>query len=82
MKIRKSITDPSTGKQRLGTVVEVEEEEAPTSHFKLVDGTIIKVRLVLAEVIKFDDLGTDGRPQFNFNVQVVSNIHLPDEIVQ
>ena len=62
--------------------MDVADADEPTGSFKLTDGTLIKVRLVMSEVIKFDELGPDGRPQFNFNVQVVTNVHLPDEIVE
>lgn len=80
--IRKNVPHPETGAPQPGTLVEVVEAKEPTTHLKLDDGTIIRMRLIIAEVVCLDERGPDGKSVYNFNTQIVVNIHHPEDSVE
>ena len=80
--IRKNVPHPETGKPQPGTVVDVVEAKEPTTHLKLADGTIIRLRLVIVEAVRLDDPGPDGKTAYNFTTQMVVKIHHPEESIE
>ena len=68
---KKRIRDPS-GKLVDGTQVDVVESTERFSDIKLDDGTILRVRVMVHEVTRFDDLwDNSGNPMYSVNSATV-----------
>lgn len=79
MAIRKKLRDEETGEDVLGTVVEVVEAKERYSRVMLEDGTLIRVRPIVIEVVRLDKTTDDGKPTYKIEGQLVLNIHPPEE---
>ena len=79
MKIRTSIPHPQTGKPQPGTVVDITEASEPVTQIKLANGTVARIRLVISEVVRLDEPGPDGKPNYHFNAQLATNLHHAEE---
>ena len=74
-------TYPFNGKQVTGESVNVEASSEPWAQYTLADGTTIKAKLVLLEVIRldaFNDVTNDPIYQFQFQ-QIVGAV-APDSL--
>ena len=73
---RKRNVPGSAGNLKEGTVVDVEESTERFSEVRLGDGTILKTKLTVVEVVRIDDeWDSDGNPAYvvkSGNVVVVS----------
>lgn len=78
MAIRKKLRDEETGQEVVGTVVEVVESKESYSRILLEDGTLIRVRPVIVEVVRIDST-SDGKPTFKIDGHLVMSIHPPEE---
>jgi hypothetical protein len=79
MSIRKAIVNQETGEKQTGTVLEIVDAKEPTTQVTLEDGTIIRFRMTVAEILRLDEPGPDGKPAYQFNTQVTTIIHHPEE---
>lgn len=77
--IRKSVKHPESGEPSMATVVEVTEGQEPTSRYLLSDGTQLRLRFVLVEVLRFDEPLADGTPGYSVSAQMVANFHVPQQ---
>ena len=77
--MRRSVPDPVTGETRHGTVVDIVNTRNPMSHFTLEDGTTLQVQLVVFEVVKVDEPGSNGNPAYTMNSQLVVNARRPED---
>ena len=79
MTIRRSFVDPQTGQQKWGTSIEIADAREPVTQIVLADGAVARLKLVVLEVLLMDEPGADGKPAYNFNTQLVANIHQPED---
>jgi len=56
-------------------VIDIVEASEPVTQLSLADGTVARIRLVISEVVRLDEPGPDGNPNYNFNAQLVTNVH-------
>lgn len=79
MSTRRKILDPQTGEPKWGTTVEIAEAREPVARIVLENGVVARLKLAVLEVVRMDDSGPDGAPSYNFNTQVIANIHHPED---
>ena len=77
--IRKKLRDEETGEEVLGTVVEVVESKESYSRILLEDGTLLRLRPVIVEVIRIERTSDEGNPTYKIDGQLVLSIHPPEE---
>ena len=77
--IRKKLRDDETGEEVLGTVVEVVESKESSSRILLEDGTLLRLRPVIVEVIRIEATSDEGNPTYKIDGQLVLSIHPPEE---
>ena len=77
--IRKKFRDEETGEEVLGTVLDVVESREMSSRIYLEDGTLIRVRPVIVEVVRVERMSDDGKPAYRIDGQLVMSIHPPEE---
>ena len=82
MPTRKRLPDPQTGELKWGTTVEIAEAREPVTQIVLENGVVARLKLAVLEVVRMDDPGPDGRSNYNFNTQLIVNIHHPEDIGQ
>lgn len=79
MAFRKHKHNQQTGKLQTGTVLDVVESNEPVIRLKLEDGTLVRLKVSVLEVLKFDEVGPDGRPLFDINASLLASIVLKEE---
>ena len=79
MAIRKTRTDPATGKTQAGTLLEIVEAVEPVTRLTLEDGTIIRVRLTVTEVMRLDEPDPQGKPTYGMDNQIAITIIPPED---
>ena len=77
--IRKKLRDEETGEEVLGTVVEVVESKESYSRILLEDGTLLRLRPVVVEVIRIERTSDEANPTYKIDGQLVLSIHPPEE---
>lgn len=77
--IRKKIRDEETGEEVVGTVLDVVESRETYSRILLEDGTLIRVRPVIVEVVRIERMSEDGKPAYKIDGQLVMSVHPPEE---
>jgi hypothetical protein len=55
--------------QKEGEFVTVVDQKEPWSEYILEDGTIIRTKQTLLQVVKMDEPGPDGKPVYNMQAQ-------------
>lgn len=50
----------------------------PWAIYRIEDGTLLKLRVVLTRVEKQDELGTDGKPVYLNKFQLIQDLEFPD----
>ena len=78
MAFRKSSSNPQTGEPATGTVLDVVESIEPMIRLKLEDGTLVRMKISVIEVMRMDEPGADGKPAYNLNAQI-NAIFVPPE---
>jgi hypothetical protein len=64
-----------------GVEVPVDESSEKWSEYKLDDGTTIRIKQVLMEVIRTDQYGPDGNPLYAIKAQpILSIVDVPDKL--
>ena len=79
MSYRKTRPHPQTGEQQSGTVLEIVESSEPLTRLKLEDGTLVRLKVSVLEIILMDDPGTDGKAHYDINASLAANIIPPGE---
>lgn len=79
MPIRKTVTDPVSGEAQAGTVMDVVASNEPMTSLELQNGTKIRIKLSISEVILLDKLDPNGKPSYSFTAQLVTQVYLPEE---
>ena len=79
MAYRRTRSHPQTKKQQSGTVLEIVESSEPLMRLKLEDGTLIRLKVSVLEIMLMDDPGQDGKPAYDLNVNVAANIVPPED---
>ncbi|MCY4261398.1 MAG: hypothetical protein OXC91_14185, partial [Rhodobacteraceae bacterium] len=67
MSIRKKVTDPDSGEERIGTVIDIVSANEPVTSLKLSDGTEIRIKNSIIEVVLLDDKDQSGKPNYTFS---------------
>lgn len=75
--IRKSAKHPESGEPSMATIVEVTEAHEPTVRYLLSDGTQLRLRFVIVEVVRFDEPLADGTSAYSVSGQMVTSFHTP-----
>jgi len=74
MSIRKTVIDPASGKEQTGTVIDIVSANEPMVSLKLSNGTEIRIKHSITEVVLLDEKDPNGEPVYNFsanmNIQV------------
>lgn len=61
--------------------VGIAESQEPFSEYSLEDGTIIKSKQVITDVVRaVDRFNEDGTPVYLFKFQMVLDVRVPDEL--
>ena len=73
MAYRKNVPHPQTGEQRSGTVLDITESSEPVIRLKLEDGTLVRIKISVIEIMRMDELDTNGKPAYDINAQLMAN---------
>jgi len=73
-------TYPFQGRQVPGQEIDFEATAEPWFHYKLADGSEMKVKLVLLNVVRLDEYNPQGDPFYQFNLQNIVSVNVPDEL--
>ena len=79
MSYRKTRPHPQTGEQQSGTVLEIAESSEPVTRLKLEDGTLVRLKISVVEIMLMDDPGPDGKPAYELNASLAANFVPPGE---
>ena len=81
MAFRRKYTDPTTGQSGIGSVLDIVESSEPVARLKLEDGTRVRIKVSIIEIMKRDEPGPDGKPAYDINAQLTANFVLPEDQV-
>ena len=79
MSYRKTRPHPQTGEQQNGTVLEIVESSEPVMRLKLEDGTLVRLKMSVVEIILMDDPGPNGKPAYEVNANLAAIFVPPGE---
>ena len=79
MSYRKTRSHPLTGEQQKGTVLEIVDSTEPVTRLKLEDGTLVRLKISVVEIMLMDDPGPDGKPAYELNASLSANFVPPEE---
>ncbi len=79
MAIRKTVFDAVTNKEQEGTVIDIVPAKEPMMSLSLADGTEVRIKNTIMEVVKFDHTNDKGEPIYNFAADVKVQVYLPKE---
>lgn len=79
---RKTVTNQETGETHEGVVLDIVDAREPFAYVTLEDGTTLRIKLIVVEAFRSDTPGSDGKPQFSLEMQVITNVALPEETPQ
>ncbi len=74
MAYRKKRSNPKTGLIQTGTVLDVVESSEPLIRLKLEDGTLVRLKISVIEVMKMDETDANGKPIYDFNASLAATI--------
>ncbi len=77
--LRKTILDPATGKKQTGTLMDVVKAEEPFVKLFLANGVSIQIKPSISEVLLLDEPGQDGKPAYNFTINMALNVLDPND---
>lgn len=66
MAFKKDITNPVTGKIETGTVLEIVDSHEPMIRLELEDGTLIRAKQSILEVVRMDGKNKEGNDVYTF----------------
>ena len=79
MAFRKSAPHPQTGEPQNGTVLDILEASEPTIRLRLEDGTLVRIKVSVHEVMRMDEPGSDGKPAFSVNANLTATFVPPED---
>ena len=79
MAFRKSSPNPQTGESDIGTVLDVVESIEPMIRLKLEDGTLVRIKISVIEVMRMDKPNADGKPAYSLNAQMNATFVPPED---
>ncbi len=79
MAFRKKRAHPQTGAMERGTVLDVVESSEPVTRLKLEDGTLVRLKISVIEIMRMDEPGADGKPAYELNANLTANFVSPEE---
>ena len=56
-------------------MIDVIDAKEPFTILELADGTIVRVRLAVSEVVRLDEPDSNGKFIYNFTSQMIVNVH-------
>jgi hypothetical protein len=62
-----------------GTVLDVVESSEPMARLKLEDGTLVRIKISVIEVMRMDEPGADGKPAYDINASLAATFVSPEE---
>jgi hypothetical protein len=71
---------PYNGKPVSGQQVDVETSTETWSTYKLEDGTVLKMKVVLLEVVRLDEHDATGNPVYQFAAHQIIGVTAPDDL--
>ena len=74
MAFKKDIANPVTGKTETGTVLEIVESQEPMIRLKLEDGTLIRVKQSILEVVRMDKKNDNGDDVYSFQSNMAISV--------
>ena len=78
---RKSRPDPQTGVQQNGTVLEIAESSEPIIRLKLEDGTLVRLKVSIIEVMRMDQPDENGKAIYDLNANLTVSFVEPKDIL-
>ena len=79
MAFRKSSTHPQTGESCSGTVLDVVESIEPMIRLKLEDGTLVRIKVSVIEVMRMDKPDAGGKLAYSVNAQLNAAFVPPED---
>ena len=79
MAIRKTVFDAATQTEKEGTVIDIVSAQEPMMPLSLADGTEVRIKNTIVEVVKFDHKDKKGEPIYNFVADVKVQVYPPKE---
>ncbi len=73
MPFRKTVIDPDGNKQT-GTVLEIVESSEPIIRLKLEDGTLVRAKQTILEVMRMDGNNGKGEDLYNFECNMTVRV--------
>lgn len=55
--------------EEIGELVEIVDQKEPWSEYRLQDGTLIRTKQTLMQLVKMDTPGPDGKPVYTMQTQ-------------
>ena len=68
------------GRKVLGRSIEFEPKNEPWAQYQLEDGSIMKVKVVLLDIIRLEEYAPTGEPLYQFSMQQITAVSVPDEL--
>ena len=79
MPIRKTVIDHVTKKKQAGTVVDIVSANEPMMALELADGTKLRIKNSITEVLLLDEKDQRGEPIYNFSAQMNVQVYPPEK---
>ena len=73
MSYRKNRPHPQTGEQQSGTVLEIIESSEPVTRLTLEDGTLVRLKVSIVEIMRMDQPDANGKVVYNLNANLTAN---------
>ena len=70
MSYRKSRPHPQTGEPQNGTVLEIAESSEPIIRLRLEDGTLVRLKVSIIEVMRMDQPDENGKAVYDLNANM------------
>ena len=69
------------GSFKEGELIEVVKADEPWTQYDLSDGSVLRVRIVLSEIVRIDnEYDADGNPSYYFKASPVLSVRSLDEL--
>lgn len=68
------------GRKVQGQSVDFETKQESWSQYVLEDGTAMKMKVILLEVVRLDEYSKTGDPVYQFSAQYITGVQAPDEL--
>lgn len=79
MSYRKRKSHPITGEIQSGTVLEIVEANEPVIRLTLEDGTLVRVKVSIVEIMRMDNKNENGGLNYDINANLTASFIPPDE---